>query len=84
MAGERIGKTCEALFSVVLAEMKRQGKLRGNVFWNETPKGISVEPDFIIGQDLNHPDYVIMVTHSGSSKESNRKTWRNIGELCDR
>lgn len=83
MAGERIGKTYEALLKVALDRLHASGVLEGTVFWNETPIGISVEPDFSVGDDKDHPKIVIMVTHSGSSKNSDMKCWRNIGELCE-
>ena len=83
MAGERIGKTYEALLKVVLDAYCEKKHPKSRVFWNETPEGLSVEPDFLIGSDKDHPEIVFMVTHSGSSKESEKKCWRNIGELCE-
>ena len=83
MAGERIGKTYEAILKVSLDILKQKRKIDGNIFWNEVPEGVTVEPDFIIGPDKDHPQIIIMVTHSGSSKESEKKCWRNIGELCE-
>lgn len=83
MAGERIGKTYEALLKVVFDHLIEKGVLSGQIYWNETPAGLSVEPDFIIGNDINSPQLIIMVTHSGSSKNSDMKCWRNIGELCE-
>lgn len=83
MAGERIGKTYEAYLKVVLEMLKENRKIKGNIFWNETPEGLSVEPDFVIGGDKDHPEIIIMVTHSGSSKNSDMKCWRNLGELCE-
>lgn len=83
MAGERVGKTYEAILRLALEKLKDKGVIHGNVFWNETPEGISVEPDFLIGCDKDHPTVVIMVTHSGSLKNSDMKCWRNIGELCE-
>ena len=83
MAGERIGKTYEAILKVVLDQLQADGLFEGDVFWNEIPEGISVEPDFIIGSDKDHPNVIVMVTHSGSSKNSDMKCWRNLGELCE-
>ena len=51
MAGERIGKTYEALLYVVFSKLRSKNVFDGQVFWNETPTGISVEPDFLIGPD---------------------------------
>lgn len=83
MAGEIIGKIYEAILQVVLCHIVSKGIIAGNVFWNEIPEGISVEPDFLIGNDKDHPTHIFFVTHSGSSKESEKKTWRNLGELCE-
>ena len=54
MAGEKIGKTYEALLKVVLDDLKSDGIISENVYWNETPEGIFVEPDFTIGKDKDH------------------------------
>ncbi len=83
MAGERIGKTYEAILKIALDQLQNKGTLKGSVFWNETPKGITVEPDFLVGRDKDHPQIIIMVTHSGASGNSHMKCWRNIGELCE-
>ncbi len=83
MAGEKIGKAYEALLKVALDDLGSRKEFSGKVFWNVTPAGISVEPDFILGASPEKPDVVFMVTHSGSSKNSDMKTWRNIGELCE-
>lgn len=83
MAGEKIGITYEALIKIALDRLKHENQLNGNVYWNETPSELTVEPDFIVGQDINTPAIIIMVTHSGSSKNSDMKCWRNIGELCE-
>ncbi len=83
MAGERIGKTYEALLKVVLDYYKSKQQLKDTVFWNETPTGLTVEPDFLIGKDKDHPNLIIMVTHSGCANNSLMKSWRNLGELCE-
>ena len=46
MAGERKGKLYEALTKLALDEIIEG---RTNVFWNETPTGISIEPDISVG-----------------------------------
>lgn len=83
MAGERTGKTYEALIKISLDRLKQRNRILGDVFWNETPEGINVEPDFIIGRTINQPEIVIMVTHFNASKQSIMKYWRNLGELCE-
>jgi hypothetical protein len=81
MAGERKGITYEAIVKVALQELIQKGKLTGQVFWNEKP--VTIEPDFTVGRDKDHPAHVFLVTHSGSAKESEKKFWRNIGELAE-
>lgn len=83
MAGERIGKTYEALLKVVLDNLKKRDAFIGNVYWNQTPNGIIVEPDFTIGNDKDHPTIVFLVTHSTTPNNSQMKCWRNLGELSD-
>jgi len=83
MAGERKGKAYEALLKVVLEDLLADGIIKGSLFWNEKPVGMTIEPDFTIGKDPNNPSHVFLVTHSGSAKDSEKKFWRNIGELAE-
>ena len=83
MAGERKGISYEAIVQVALNSLAARGKLSGSVFWNERPEVMSIEPDFTVGKDKNSPDVVFLVTHSGSTKESDKKFWRNLGELVE-
>lgn len=83
MAGERIGKAYEAVVKVLLDSIIKLNKVNEKVFWNEQIEGLSVEPDFTIGTNKNNPNYIIMVTHSLSSKNATMKLWRNIGEVCE-
>lgn len=83
MAGERKGKTYEAIIKVALDQLVADGDLKGNIFWNEKAAGMSVIPDFTVGTDKDHPDNIFLVTHSGSAKESEKKNWRNLGELAE-
>ena len=83
MAGERKGKTYEAITFVALHLLKNNHKLRGSIFWNETPEGMTIETDFVIGNDINLPKTIFLVTHGTSAKESNRKYWRNMGECVE-
>ena len=83
MAGERKGKTYEAIFKVVLDHLKNDGVFDGEIFWNAIPEGISVEPDFSVGADKDHPSIMFLVTHSNASMKSPIKCWRNLGELCE-
>jgi hypothetical protein len=82
-AGERKGITYEAIVKVALEELVRKGKLAGTVFWNEKPDDMTIEPDFTVGPDKDHPTHVFLVTHSGAAGNSHMKFWRNIGELAE-
>jgi hypothetical protein len=83
MAGERKGKTYEAIFKVALLQLKEKGLLEGEIFWNEKPATMTIEPDFTVGKDPDHPKLVFLITHSGSAKNSDMKFWRNMGELAE-
>jgi hypothetical protein len=83
MAGERKGKAYEAIVATILDELVATRQFGGAVFWNETPAGMSIEPDFTIGSTKDSPHTILMVTHSGSAKESEKKMWRNMGELVE-
>jgi hypothetical protein len=83
MASERKGKAYEALVYLVLCELIGEKKLRGPVNWNVKPHGMSIERDFTAGDDPHCPDTILLLNHSGSSKESEKKMWRNLGELVE-
>lgn len=83
MAGEKKGKTCEAITLIALRELKTKRRLGGSIFWNKKPSSMTIEPDFTVGPNYENPEIVLMVTHSGSTKNSNMKFWRNIGELAE-
>lgn len=83
MAGERKGKAYEAVIAAVLEHLVNSGTLCETYYWNEKPDALSVEPDFTVGADASQPEKIILVTHGGSAKESNRKYWRNMGELWE-
>lgn len=83
MAGEKIGKIDEAIVKVALDILIKKGQLSGTIFWNKTPPELSSEPDFIVGDSLSQPDYIILVTHFGTASVSHKKCWRNLAELCE-
>lgn len=83
MAGERKGKAYEALVFSALNRLNKAGEINDSIFWNKKPSCMSIEPDFTIGKNENELSSFIMVTHGGSVKESNRKYWRNTGELVE-
>ena len=53
MAGERKGITYEAFVKIALEELVHKGHLRGQVFWNEKPDDMTIEPDFTVGLTNN-------------------------------
>jgi hypothetical protein len=83
MAGEKKGKTYEALFYLALRHLKMRGLIRENIYWNIAPTGISIEPDFTIGSDFNTPSCLFLLTHSGATGNSHMKFWRNVAEVVE-
>jgi hypothetical protein len=81
MANETRGLLYEAIADAALRLAVRFARVAGDVFWNVKPGGMSVTPDFTIGKSANDPSHVVLVTASGSSKESEKKSWRNLGEM---
>ncbi|SIO63287.1 hypothetical protein SAMN05444166_7301 [Singulisphaera sp. GP187] len=81
MAGEAQGKFYEALTYVLIADSKILGG--SQLYWDKPVAGLSKRPDLVIGASLDHIDAVIMVTHSGSAKESEKKYWRNACEYVE-
>lgn len=83
MAGEKKGKTYEALFYIALEHVNYQKNLNYSIFWNEKPSVMTIEPDLTLGKTSENPEYVFLITHSGAITNSNMKFWRNIGELAE-
>ena len=81
MAGEVKGKIYEAITKVAL-EIAIKGNKRGwKVLWHEQPAWVTIEADLAIGKDKESIEALFMVTHSTSEKLSEKKFWRNYGEL---
>lgn len=83
MAKGKLGKTYEAVLYVALLHLKSKKTFSGDIFWNKKPTVIDVEPDFLLGNLIDSPHTVIMVSHGDSSKNSDMKCWRNINELAE-
>jgi hypothetical protein len=81
MANETRGLLYETIANAALGQAVKSSRTAGDVFWNEKPKGMTVTPDFTIGKSSDEPSHVVLVTASGSSKESEKKSWRNLGEM---
>jgi hypothetical protein len=83
MAGERKGKTYEAITYAALQLLKERGQFTDSIYWNKKPSGMSIEPDLTIGPDEHSPAFLILITQSGSARNSDMKSWRNLGELFE-
>jgi len=83
MANEVRGLLYETITHYVLINAVKKSKIAGEVFWNEKPDGMSINPDFTVGSDKNNITHIILVTASGSTKESEKKSWRNLGETFE-
>ncbi len=81
MANERKGVAYEAIVYLALQELHAAGALNGPVHWNVRPGGMTIDPDFTIGEDPNKPLQILLVSHCGSTGNSHMKSWRNLGEL---
>jgi hypothetical protein len=83
MAGERKGKAHEAVVMVALEELWGAGVFSDPIYWEKTPKGMSIKPDITIGPSEDLPAISILVTHSRAAGNSHMKFWRNLGELVE-
>ena len=83
MAGETRGELAEAIAKVALElALNLQGSGK-QVFWQKSPDGAVIKPDFTIGACHTSVESLILVNASESAKESDKKYWRNIGEIFD-
>jgi hypothetical protein len=81
MAHETRGLLYEAITEAALKQAKKITRVAGEVYWNQKPKGMSVTPDLTIGRSIDKPSHVILVTASGAARNSEMKSWRNLGEM---
>lgn len=81
MAGEVRGKVYEAITKVALEQAIKGNRKGWKVLWHEQPDWISIEADLAVGRDKDTVDALVMVTHSTSEGYSQKKFWRNTGEL---
>ena len=82
MASERYGRAFEALVVCAARQPDRKGP-KGEVRWNEAIPGQSVMPDVWISGLNGAPRVLFLVTHSGAPSASEKKFWRNVGELAE-
>ncbi|MBE1302431.1 MAG: hypothetical protein GJ680_21275 [Alteromonadaceae bacterium] len=83
MANEVRGLLYETITHYALLKAVQASNISGEVFWNEKPNGMSINPDFTIGKNRDHVSHVILVTASGSSRNAEMKSWRNLGETFE-
>ncbi len=83
MANEVRGLLYETITHYALLKAVEASNVSGEVFWNEKPEGMSINPDFTIGKDKNNVSHIILVTASGSSRNAEMKSWRNLGETFE-
>ncbi|WP_055073940.1 hypothetical protein [Pseudanabaena sp. 'Roaring Creek'] len=83
MANETRGILFETIAEVALRKAVVIAGIAGEVRWNQKPEGMSIIPDFTIGVDNTCLSHVVLITASGSAKETDKKFWRNMGELYE-
>lgn len=79
MASEKRGLFYEALIYVLL---KRSIKDK-IVYWNQTPSQMTIDTDITIGNSVDNPDYLFLISHSTAEHNSDMKFWRNMGEVFE-
>lgn len=83
MASEKRGAIAEALTEIALRRILGRLTSLGKLWLQTPPPGVSIDSDFSIGPSPDHPTVVVLVTVSGSIKDSTRKFWRNMAELVE-
>jgi hypothetical protein len=83
MANETRGILYETITDAALKLAIKLAGVKEEVFWNEKPEKMSITPDFTIGRDSNSPNYIVLVTASGSESDSHKKFGRNLSELFE-
>jgi hypothetical protein len=68
--------------AVVLALTQLLGK-PSDIHWDYTPKGMSIDSDVLIGEDPDHPDIVVFVTHASAERAGEKKFWRTVAEAIE-
>ena len=67
--------------AVVLAAIEWCGTSK--VHWDDTPDGMSIDPDVVVGDDPDHPDAVVFVTHATAERAGEKKFWRTVAEVIE-
>jgi hypothetical protein len=83
MADEILGNCYELITEIALEDYSTALKKGEKIFAQETPVGIGIVPDIIIGTDIQKPRILLQVHHTRAESASQKKFWRNVGEYVD-
>ena len=83
MADEILGNCYELIMEIALLDYSSVLKKGEKIFAQETPVGIGIVPDIIIGKDIQKPRILLQVHHTRAESASQKKFWRNVGEYVD-
>lgn len=83
MADEILGNCYELITEIALEDYSSVIKKGEQIFAQETPLGIGIVPDIIIGTDIHKPRILLQVHHTRAERASEKKFWRNVGEYVD-
>lgn len=72
-----------AVYLALQACVKDPTTVRWNHDKKSTPKGMSIDPDLVVGKDKDKPDSVIFVTHASAERAGEKKFWRTVPEVIE-
>jgi hypothetical protein len=80
---KRIWKFQESAVSIALEEHIKATKVHWNSDKSFTPDGMSIDPDVIIGTDIDQPEALVFVTHAAAEMAGQKKFWRTVAEVVE-
>jgi len=83
MAGEIKGVLCEVITHCALQQVLQWLDTPTKVYWNEKLEALSVRSDLFLAEDPKAPTHFLLVTSGGSTKESEKKFWRDLNEWME-
>jgi len=83
MADEILGNCYELITEIAIRDYSTVLKKGESVFTQETPVGIGIIPDVVIGKTVDKPRILLQVHHTRAERASEKKFWRNVGEYVD-
>ena len=83
MADEILGNCYELITEIAIADYGTSAQKGEKIFTQETPIGIGIIPDLVIGKSVHQPKILVQVHHTKAESASQKKFWRNIGEYVD-